>query len=418
MGVRNLTERFCRSIDKPGKYRDNRRQGLFLEVHASGTKNWGQILRVKGTGEKPELGLGGYPTVSLAEARELANQNHSAARRGINPKTARDQTKLIPNFKEVAKLAVENRQHEWRNIKTKKQWHANLETYAYPIVGNTSVDQITIDHILRILKPIWIAKPTTAKKVMHRTKIVLDYAIHRKFRSGPNPAVWEVNLEFELPRHKNNPVHQPALQQKDAPRWWRALMQREGISQKALQIVILSASRGGEVRKMEWEQIEQFNDEQSQKSGFAGVWMRPASLMKIGLPDEAPITHYMMSVMKSTGTSEGLVFPSPLTGKELSENTLNKLMKDIHAADPNGGFFDRQSGKRAVSHGLRSTFSDWAGENKINREVAEKQLAHKIGNASQQAYFRTQLLALRAETSDAFLEFLNNSEAAVMENKK
>ena len=105
----------------------------------------------------------------------------------------------------------------------------------------------------------------------------------------------------------------------------------------------------------------------------------------------------MMKVIRSAGTSSGLVFPSLITGKEISENALNKLMKDMHSADPEGGFFDRQSKKRAVSHGLRSTFSDWAGEHKIDREVAEKQLAHKIGNASQQAYFRTQLLALRAE---------------------
>ena len=407
MGVRNLTDRFCSSITEPGKYRDNRRQGLFLQVHASGSKNWGQILRVKGSAEKPELGLGGYPTISLSDARELASQNHAKARRGLNPKASKEIAKSIPNFREVAEQAIKNRQHEWRSFKTKKQWEANMQTYAYPVIGELTVDQITIDHILRILKPIWLAKPVTAEKVMRRIKMALDYAIHRKLRSGPNTAAWEVNLEFELPRHKNNPVHQPALQQKDAPRWWRALLQREGMAQKALQIVILSASRGGEVRKMAWEQIEQFDEAYAQKSGFSGIWMRPANLMKIGEADEAPITHYMMKVMRNAGTSSGLVFPSPITGKELSENALNKLMKDMHSADLEGGFFDRQSKKRAVSHGLRSTFSDWAGEHKIDREVAEKQLAHKIGNASQQAYFRTQLLALRAEASNAFLTFLS-----------
>ena len=136
MGVRNLSERFCSSIPEPGKYRDNRRQGLFLQVHASGSKNWGQILGVTGSAENPELSLRSYPTIS-SDARELASQNHAKARRGLNPKASREIAKSIPKFREVAEQAIENRKHEWRSAKTKKQWQANMKTTHTPLLASS-----------------------------------------------------------------------------------------------------------------------------------------------------------------------------------------------------------------------------------------------------------------------------------------
>ena len=185
-------------------------------------------------------------------------------------------------------------------------------------------------------------------------------------------------------------------------------MERDGISQKALQILMLTASRGKEVRKMAWDQLEIFDDPTQQKNGYAGIWRRDVEIMKMRTRHEVPLTQYMLGVIQSTGTSNGLVFPSPRSGKMLSENALNKMMKDMHEADPEGGFFDIWSKKRAVSHGLRSTFRDWAGEHGLAQEVAEIQMSHKVGDAVQQAYFRTQLLKKRANASDDFLIFLQS----------
>ena len=409
VGVKNLTEKFCASVTEVGKHRDNRKQGLFLQVHKSGSKNWGQIVRVKGTNEKPELGLGGYPTVSLAEARAVASENHALARRGISPKRSKLAQVSVPSFQELAEELILSKKSEWTNDKSEKQWRATLVTYAYPVVGKLPVSEVTAQHIVEILRPIWHAKSDTASKLRGRIETVLDLAIFRKHLAAPNPATFKGNLEFELRGQLKKTVNRPALDQKDAPRWWSALMQRDGITQKALQLLVLSASRGIEVRKMEWSQLEIFSSDEQAAKGYAGVWLRDTSVMKTREQHEVPITEYMLNVIKSTGTHEGLVFPSPRNGKMLSENTLNKMMKDIHEADPEGGFFDRWSKMRAVSHGLRSTFRDWAGERGLSREVAERQLSHKFGSAAQQAYFRTQLLKARAEATDDFLKFLQGA---------
>lgn len=412
MGVRNLTEKFCSSVTEVGKYRDNRRQGLFLVVQKTGSKNWGQILHVKDSGEKPELGLGGFPTISLAEARQIASENHALARRGINPKKTRAFQQTIPSFAELAEEVIQSKRSGWTNDKSEKQWRSTLKMYAFPVIGRLPVSEITSRHIAIVLKPIWTTKVDTASKLRGRIESVLDLAIYLKHLEAPNPATLKGNLEFELPKRSRNGGHRPAVSQKDAHRWWSALMERDGISQKALQILMLTASRGKEIRKMAWGQLEIFDDRTQQKNGYAGIWRRDVEIMKMRTRHEVPLTHYMLGVIKSTGTSDGLVFPSPQSGKMLSENALNKMMKDMHYADPQGGFFDIWSKKRAVSHGLRSTFRDWAGEHGLAHEVAEIQMSHKIGDAAQQAYFRTQLLKKRANASDDFLIFLQTPEGS------
>jgi len=412
VGVLNLTEKFCSSVTAAGKYRDNRRQGLFLVVQKSGTKNWGQILRIKGSDQKPELGLGGYPTVSLAEARAIASQNHAMARRGLNPKSLKIANTSCPRFRDLLEDILQIRRPTWSNPKSENQWRSSLETYAYPVIGDLQVKDITSKHVLRVLEPIWGEKHETASRVRSRIEKVLQLAIQRGHMQPPNPAAYKGNLEFELSKQVDNAeTHRPAVSQKDAQRWWAALKLRDGMSQKALQLVVLTASRGGEVRKMTWEQIELFDAAEAAAKGYAGTWLRKKMMMKSRRRDEAPITFYMLEVMKSAGTTAGLVFPSPRSGKMLSENALNKLMMDMHEADPEGGFFDRWSNERAVSHGLRSTFRDWASENGVRSEIGERQLAHKYGSEQQMAYDRAQLLDERAEASDRFLAFLEGNHA-------
>ena len=412
VGVRNLTEKYCSSVTAVGKHRDNRGQGLFLVVQKSGTKNWGQILRIKGSDQKPELGLGGYPTVSLADARALAAENHAMARRGINPKSVKTAEASCPRFSDLTEELLRIRRPSWSNPKSENQWRASLVTYAYPVIGDLPVKDITSKHVLRVLEPIWREKHVTASRVRSRIEKVLQLAIQREHMRPPNPAAYKGNLEFELSKQADKKEsHRPAVSQKDARRWWAALKTRDGMSQKALQLAVLTASRGGEVRKMTWEQIKLFDPTEAAIKGYAGTWLRNKMMMKSRRSDEAPITFYMLEVMKSAGTTTGLVFPSPRSGKKLSENALNKLMKDMHEADPKGGFFDRWTGERAVSHGLRSTFRDWASENGVSSEIGERQLAHKYGSDQQMAYDRSQLLDDRAKVSDSFHAFLEGNDA-------
>ncbi|MDB2608221.1 Arm DNA-binding domain-containing protein [Planktomarina temperata] len=155
MGVRNLTEKFCNSVTEVGKHPDNRRQGLFLMVQKTGSKNWGQILHVKNSGEKPELGLGGFPTISLAEARKIASENHALARRGINPKKSRAVQQTIPNFAELAEEVIQSKCSGWTNEKSEKQWRSALKMYAFPVIGRLPVSEITSRHIATVLNPIW-----------------------------------------------------------------------------------------------------------------------------------------------------------------------------------------------------------------------------------------------------------------------
>ena len=402
---KKLSAQYLNSNLDAGRYYDDNGTGLNIHVRKSGSKNWSQRLRING--KQIELGLGSYPIVPLTEARSLAAKNKALSAQGINPKTHKEKPTIIPTFAEIADTVLEIKNAELTNEKHKAQWRSTLEQYAYPTIGSLPVNQITVDHIHSLLETIWLQKTETASRLRGRIQVVLNYAIVKKMMSAPNPATWDGNLSALLPSKSKatKPKQQPALQLKDAQRWWKELKLRDGNGARALMFLTLAASRSGEVRGMTWEEIDLFSQKEAEQRGFVGIWTIPAIRMKANREHRIPITEDMYALINGTKTHKGLVFCSN-KNTELSNMTLSSTMKRMHFSDQLG-FVDAKSQRPAVPHGLRSTFRTWAAENKHSREAAELQLAHKFGNNVEHAYYRTDIIDERAQLLmkwHAFLE--------------
>ena len=402
---KKLSAQYLNSNLDTGRYYDDNGTGLNIHVRKSGSKSWSQKLRING--KQIELGLGSYPTVPLTEARSIAAKNKALAAQGINPKTQKEKPTVIPTFAEIANKVLEIKNAELTNEKHKAQWRTTLEQYANPTIGSLPVNQITVDHIHSLLEPIWLQKTETASRLRGRIQVVLNYAIVKRMMPAPNPATWDGNLSALLPSKSKTtkPKQQPALQLKDAQRWWKELKLRDGNGARALIFLTLAASRSGEVRGMTWEEIDLFSQKEVEQRGFIGIWTIPSIRMKANREHRIPITKDMYALINGTKTHKGLVFCSS-KNTELSNMTLSSLMKRMHFADQKG-FVDAKSKRPAVPHGLRSTFRTWAAEGKHSREAAELQLAHKFGNNVEHAYYRTDIIDERAHLLmkwHAFLE--------------
>lgn len=394
MAKQPLTDRKLKSNLAPGRHYDGGNNGLHVLVRTSGSKSWVQRLRFQG--KYVDFGLGSYPTISLSAARKIAAENKSFAMEGKDPRLARAKPKTVPTFTEVADLVIATKAVGLSNAKHRAQWVSTLDTYAKPVLGNMPIDKIEVEHVLNILQPIWTTKHETASRLRGRLEAVFDHAIARKQRSAPNPAAWKANLAVLLPTidKEKIKINQPALQRVDAKRWWKELSQRDGMGTKALQFLALTASRSGEVRGMTWSEITYLNGEEDKP-----VWIVPAQRMKADREHRTPLTPMMMSILASLPrhSSSDLVFHSE-KGAELSDMTLSATMKRIHEADlENGGngFIDFTSKKRAVPHGLRSTFRVWAAEEGHENDLAELQLAHSIGTGTTRAYLRSDIMERR-----------------------
>lgn len=404
MFKKKLSAQYLNSNLTAGRYYDDSGTGLHIHVRKSGSKSWSQKIRFGG--KQLELGLGSYPTVLLADARRIAATNKSLAMQGINPKTERAKPVSIPTFSEVAESVIEIKCASLSNDKHKAQWRSTLETYAYPFIGFTPVNEITVNNIHDLLKPIWKYKTETASRLRGRIQVVLDYAIVKKMTVGPNPAVWTGNLSALLPSKSKStkPKNHPALQLQDAQRWWAELKTRDGVGSNALMMLTMTASRSGEIRGMQWEELELFSGKDAKIKGYFGVWTRPAQRMKAKREHRVPILKPMHDLISATNDQSGLVFKSR-SNTTLSDMTLSALMKRMHRAD-DIGYSDKHTGLAAVPHGLRSTFRDWVAETGQSREAAELQLAHKFGSTVEHAYYRTDLLDERAKMLGKWLEFL------------
>lgn len=408
MSKRKLTSQYLNSKIDPGRYYDDSGTGLHIHVRKSGSKSWSQKIRYGG--KQLELGLGNYPNVSLAEARRIAAENKVLATQGTNPKIERQKPTITPTFSELMTQALPSLTEGLSNAKHRAQWQTTLETYALPSIGSVPVDQIDVNHVHALLAPIWSAKTDTASRVRGRIEKVLDYAIVKKMRPPPNPATWKGNLSILLPSKTSvkKQRNHPALQRKDAPRWWLELKQRDGTGSLALMFLTMTAARSGEVRGMLWEEMQLFDKQEAAKRGFAGIWTRPAERMKSKREHRVPITHPMYELLRRLNHKSGLVFKSRnLT--MLSDMTLSALMKRMHRSDEKG-FLDQGSGLPAVPHGLRSTFRDWVAEKGQSREAAELQLAHRFGSSVEHAYYRTDLMDQRARLMQNWYNFLEGDD--------
>lgn len=355
--------------------------GLALQVSPSGARSW--ILRVTVGERRRDIGLGGFPDVTLAGAKESARECREKIRNGIDPVVEKQANKsaLIAaegkniTFQRAAELFITAKEAEWSNIKHAAQWRATVQTYANPVIGNVLVRDVALSHILAILEPIWTTKTETASRLRGRLENILDWAKGREYRTGDNPALWRGHLEYQLakPSKVAKVEHHPALHYADIGDFMTKLRKHEGIGAAALEFAILTAMRSGEVRGACWQEFD-LNE---------AVWTIPAERMKMKKEHRVPLSAAAITLLKKLPRMEsGLVFPGSKKGSAISDMTMSSVLKRM--------------GLDAVPHGFRSTFRDWAAEHtNYPRDVAEMALAHAIGDKVEAAYRRGVLFEKR-----------------------
>lgn len=407
-----LSPRFVETVTEPGKHFDG--QGLFLRVQPNGAKQWVQRITIRG--KRCELGLGSPPAVSLATARQMALENRGKAMLGCDPLQERREARAGLTFEAAMDDYLAAKLDEFRNEKHKKQWRATLDTYARPVLGPKLVSEITVQHILKVLEPIWQTKTETASRLRGRIENVLSWATVAGHRTGDNPARWKGNLSELLPKAAKvaKSDNQPALALGDVPHWWAELAQRDGMAARALEFLTLTASRSGEVRGMTWDEID-FGQEGAATLATTATWTIPASRMKAGRAHRVPLTPEAVAILKALPRTESPYVFHAQRGGQLSDMTLSAVMRRMQEAEVKAGrlgFLDSQNNRPAVPHGLRSTFRQWAAEQGFPRDMAELALAHFIGTDVERAYQRSDMIERRRAMMAAWADFLRAEAGA------
>jgi integrase len=379
-GTINMSKLTAKKIQgklKPGMHNDG--AGLYLRVTSTGAKSW--ILRCRVHGMKRDIGLGGISWVSLAEARKKAAEMRAVARTGGDPLAERDRAKGIPTFEEAAQSVWrEQVVPTARNEKHKAQWINTLRDYAFPIIGNRRVDVIRSGDILRVLQPIWLEKPETARRVRQRLRTVFDWSIAAQHREISNPLV---GIEKALPKQGDKAKHHTALPYVELPGLMERLVRADGVGALAVRFAILTAARSGEVRGARWSEIDL----------VAAVWTIPAERMKDKEEYRIPLTVEALAVLKEArGLDDDLVFPGQRPRRPLSDMSLITVLKRLDVP--------------VTVHGFRSSFRDWASERtNAPREIAEMCLAHTVGNAVERAYARSDIVEKRRDLMERWAGF-------------
>ncbi|MDO6588297.1 integrase arm-type DNA-binding domain-containing protein [Salipiger sp. 1_MG-2023] len=387
--------------------------GLVMQITPRGGRTW--VLRTTIGGKRREIGLGGFPDIPLATARDRARELKDKIWRGIDPveerKAARSALVAAAGrgmlFKDATDHYLAAKLDAFKNAKHRQQWANTLKTYAMPVLGDMLVDDITVQDVLRVLEPIWQTKTETASRLRGRIESVLSWATVAGHRTGDNPARWAGNLKELLPAAAKvaKQDNQPAVQIDDAPRWLAAVRARSGTGARALEFAALTATRSQEIRGALWDEIDL----------DSALWIIPAARMKMDREHRVPLSPAAVALLNALPRLEGtaLVFPAP-RGGEMSDMTLSATMRRIHAADvaaAGPGFVDRVSKRPAVPHGLRSTFRDWVAEHThFPGDMAEVALAHKVGNAVEASYRRGDMVEKRRAMMAAWAEHLTGKK--------
>ncbi len=383
----------------PGKYEDG--GGLRLVVSNAGARKW--VLRFTIGGRRREMGLGSYPDVSLAEARDKATECRKLARDGVDPIEARQtEPEKTPSFTSCAARYIRAHRRGWKNTKHAKQWVRTLKAYARPEIGSKTVDAITTEDILKILSPIWTTKTETAKRVQGRIENILDYAAAHKYRDPLNPARWRGHLDKLLPKptRVKKVAHHPAMPHTEVPAFMAELSNNDSISALALRFLILTATRTSEVLQAQWDEIDL----------KAAAWTVPAERMKTRREHRIPLSDAALVILGSVPRIEGnpYIFPGTRQGRPLSGMALLQLMRGM-------GYGREGSRGNYVPHGFRSSFRDWSGEvSSFPRDVAEMALAHVIENKVEAAYRRGDLFTKRQKMMQEWADYITRPTTDVV----
>jgi integrase len=371
--------------------------GLGLRVGAGGSRSW--ILRHSVDGRRRDHGLGSFPEVTLAVARDAARHARATVRQGMSPIDAARASRQAEaarqaaskTFGEVAEARIQALMPSWRNAKHGEQWRSTLATYAYPTLASMPIGAIDRVHVQQVLAPLWTTKTETASRLRGRIENVLDYAIALGYRKGPNPAVWKAGLDAVLanPKKVAKPKHHAAMPWAQVPDFMRKLREADGQGARALEFAILCASRSGEIRLARWSEIDL----------RTATFDIPGERMKAGQPHRVPLSQLAVKLLKRQARMEGsdLIFPGP-KGKALSDMTLvavcRRMVIDV------------------VPHGFRSSFRTWAGEaTSFPTDVIEAALAHTQGNATVAAYMRGDLIEKRRQLMELWSRYCAGTDS-------
>jgi integrase len=364
---------------------------LYMQIRPQGTRSW--LFRYGRDGQNQWLGLGSVADKPLRDARDEAAELRARVRRGIDPLAERGQgapsvkKPKVPTFAECAERYIEDHRPGWKNEKHIEQWESTIRTYANPMIGKMAIDKITVDDVLKVLKPIWTEKPETASRLRGRIEKILGWATAMKYRSGDNPAAWDGALGHLLPpiAKVQKIEHHKAMVYKDVPALMAELMQMDSESAKALAFTILTVARTGETIGATPQEIDK-----EQK-----LWVVPPDRMKAGREHRVPLTDAAVGLLSDLCGS--YLFSGAIEGKPLSNMAMLMLLRDLR-------------GNGYTVHGFRSAFSTWAREQTdYPREIVEACLAHASGDAVELAYRRTDFLDKRRALMEEWAGFCSGS---------
>ena len=391
---------------KAGMHADG--NGLYLRVQASGAKGW--IFRFQLGGKRREMGIGTLAERPAVDARAAAAELGRMVREGIDPIEERNRREKEANdaakqaaagtviFLQVAADYIASHRAGWRNAKHADQWANTLATYAEPVIGDLAPADVTTEHLLTILSPIWTTKPETASRVRSRIELVLSYAKAKKLRDGENPAMWRGHLDALLPKPSRvkKVRHHPALPYGQMSEFMLALRNVQGLGARALEFAILNAARSGEVRLAEWREIDL----------DAATWTVPADRMKARRAHRVPLSQAALRLLESLPRLDGtdLLFPGMRAQRPMSDMALTAVIRRMNEGRPR--WMDPKSNAQAVPHGFRSTFRDWCAEQThFPAEMAEIALAHTVGDKVEAAYRRGDMFEKRRAMMQAWAEW-------------
>ena len=384
-----LTKKIVETVAQPGRYRDNRRDGLFLDVKASGSRSWVQRITIKG--KRRDIGLGSARFVSLTEARELAFENQKSVRRGGDP-LADKRSAATPTFAEAVENVITLHGPSWRGARAAQTYRNSMRDHAGRLVG-MKVSDITTGDIMAVLTPIWQTARPTAQAVRMRIATVMKWAIAHGHRSD-DPMT---GVAAAMPRKGGNAGHHralphgdiaDALEKIDAVKTWPVVA-------LCFRLLALTAVRSGEARGATWGEIDL----------ESATWTIPGDRMKTGKPHRVPLSTGALEILEAAKVyrnESGLVFPSA-RGKTLSDRALTLIIEKAGLKD------------RMTAHGLRSGFRDWTSETGRPREVAEAALAHVTGSKVEAAYARSDLFERRRSMMQSWSDYVIRAQGKVVQ---